>query len=138
MGNNRGWQIVAGSGRKNADEALMLALACGETVQAAAQTAGISERTAYRRLADPGTRRRVAELRADMVQRTLGKLADASTEAVDTLRSLLAVESVTAKLGAARSILELGAKLRESVELEERLAALEGQLGESPPVRHHP
>jgi hypothetical protein len=115
----------------------MLALACGDTVQAAAQTAGVSERTAYRRLTDPGTRRRVGELRADMVQRTLGKQADSAAEAADTLRKLLTAESDTARLGAARSILELGTKLRESVELEEQLAALEGQLGESPPVRQH-
>lgn len=58
----------------------------------------------------------------------LGKLADASAAAVDTLRGLLSSESDTARLGAARSILELGNKLRESVDIEERLAALEKRL----------
>jgi hypothetical protein len=41
---------MAGSGRKNADAALLAALAGGATVQEAASSAGISERTAYRRL----------------------------------------------------------------------------------------
>jgi len=44
---------VAHRGRKEADEALLQALACGATVETAAQRAGIGERTAYRRLADP-------------------------------------------------------------------------------------
>ena len=33
------------------------------------------------------------------------------------------------RLGAARSILEIGIKLREAADLEERLSALEQQLG---------
>jgi hypothetical protein len=42
-----------------------------------------------------------------MVQRAMRKLADAATEAVDTLRGLLAGASESVKLAAARSILEL-------------------------------
>jgi HEAT repeat protein len=122
---------MAENGRaKRGDEALLLALAGGATVRDAARSAGIGERTATRRLADPGFRRRVAENRADMVARALGKLADGATEAVDTLRKLLGAEADTVKLGAARSILELGTKLREAVELEERLAELERRIGE--------
>jgi hypothetical protein len=49
---------------------------------------------------------------------------------VDTLRGLLAGESESVKLGAARSILELGWKLKEAVELELRIAALEQRLRE--------
>ena len=33
------------------------------------------------------------------------------------------------RLGAARSVIELGTKLRETAEFEERLAALEQQIG---------
>jgi HEAT repeat protein len=65
-----------------------------------------------------------------MVQRSLGRLADGMTEAADVLRQLLAAESEAVRLGAARSLLELGVKLREPVELEERLAALEARIGE--------
>jgi hypothetical protein len=109
------------------DEALALALATGQTLRAAADTTGIGERTATRRMADPAFRRRVADLRADMVRRSLGRLADGMSHAADTLRALLAVESESVRLGAARTLLELGVKLRESVELEARLADLEAQ-----------
>jgi hypothetical protein len=60
-----------------------------------------------------------------MIGRALGKMADGMAEAAGTLRELLTAESESVRLGAARSLLELGVKLRESVELEERLAALE-------------
>ena len=60
-----------------------------------------------------------------------GALPDAMTEATTTLRALLAAESETARLGAARSILELGIKVRETVELEERIAELEARVAAS-------
>jgi hypothetical protein len=119
---------VAHRGRSNADEALALAVATGQTLRDAAAANGIGERTATRRMADPAFRRRVAELRADMVARSLGRLADGMADAADTLRALLRAEGESVHLGAARALLELGTKLRESVELEERLAALEAAL----------
>ena len=45
---------MAGGDRKNADSALVAALAGGSTVEAAAHLAGVSQSTAYRRLKDPG------------------------------------------------------------------------------------
>ncbi len=45
-------QTVAHRGRRNADDALALALATGQTLRDAAQTAGIGERPASRRWAD--------------------------------------------------------------------------------------
>jgi hypothetical protein len=119
---------VAHRGRRNADEALALALATGQTLRDAAEAAGIAERTASRRWADPAFRQRVSELRADMVQRSLGRMADGMADAADVLRQLLAAESESVRLGAARSLLELGVKLRESAELEERLLTLEEKL----------
>jgi HEAT repeat protein len=63
-----------------------------------------------------------------MMQRSLGRMADGMTEAADVLRKLLAAESESVRLGAARSLLELGVRLRDSVELEERVRELERQL----------
>jgi hypothetical protein len=116
---------MAENGRRKGYDALALALAGGKTVRDAAQSAGIGERTATRRVADPDFRRRIAELQAEMVGRALGKMAEGMTEAADTLRALLNSEGESVRLGAARSILELANKLREAVELDERLAALE-------------
>jgi hypothetical protein len=121
---------VADRGRRNADEALALALATGQTLRAAADTTGIGERTATRRMADSAFRQRVAELRTDMVQRSLGRLADGMSHAADTLRALLTAESESVRLGAARALLELGVKLRESAELAERLDALERRIAD--------
>jgi hypothetical protein len=119
---------VAHRGRRNADEALALALASGQTLRDAAAAANIGERTATRRWADAAFRRRVGELRGDMVQCSLGRMADGMSEADDVPRALLAEGTPpTVRLGAARALLELGVKLRESVELEERLTALERQ-----------
>ena len=97
----------------------------GATVQAAADQGGVSERTAYRRLEDPAFRQRVADARAELIARAVGRLADASADAAATLRALLTAESEMARLGAARSILDLAIKLRESEELEARIRALE-------------
>jgi hypothetical protein len=125
---------VAGSGRRNADESLALAVAGGQTLRDAATVAGVSERTATRRWADAAFRRRVAELRAEMVARSVGRMADGMSDAADVLRQLLAPGTPPAvRLGAARALLELGTKLRESVELEERLQALEQAHEQGPP-----
>ncbi len=65
-----------------------------------------------------------------MVQRIAGTLTAAANEAVRTLLELLkGAAPPAARLGAARAVLELGMKVRETAELEQRLAALEEQVG---------
>jgi hypothetical protein len=119
---------MAHSDRRKADEALALAVAVGKTLRDAALAVGIGERTAARRWADPDFRRRVSELRGEIVARSLGRMADGMNEAADELRRLLGARSEAVRLGAARSLLELSVKLRDSTELEMRLAALEERL----------
>ena len=119
---------MAGNGRHRADDRLITTVAGGSTVQAAAQLCEVSERTVYRRIADPAFRQQLTRARAEMVERALGHLAAGSTEAGIVLRNLLGGEDDRVKLGAARTILEVGNKLRESVELEQRLADLERRL----------
>jgi HEAT repeat protein len=117
--------MVAGNGRKNADDRLALELASGKTITEAAQLASVSERTAHRRLDDSSFRGRLKTLRAPMVDHATGRLANHSTRAVDTLAALLTAESETVRLGAARAIVELGTKLREATEFEQRISELE-------------
>jgi len=115
--------------RKNADEALLRGLACGATVESAARAAGISARTAHRRLKEEGFQKRLRDMRAEMVQRTAGMLTGSGMEASKTLVSLLdPTNPPTARHGAARTILEFGLKLRENEELVERVAALEARV----------
>ena len=116
-------------GSKRADAALLLALACGATVENAARKAGMSERTAHRRLADPSFRQQLSQVRNDMVERATGMMTAAALEAVKTLLALQDTAiPAAARLGAARAVIELGLKLREENNLGERLAALEEQM----------
>src|SRR5262245_59283443 len=115
--------------RRKADADLILALACGATPEHAAQKAGFGLRTVYRRLAEPGFRARVDEVRAEMVRRVAGLLTAASMSSIKTFTTLQeSAASESVRLGAARAILELGCKVRESAELSDRLAAVEALL----------
>jgi len=79
---------------------------------------------------------KLTEVRADRVRRSAGMLTAAASEAVRTLLSLQK-ESVPApvRLGAARTVLEIGVKLREMADFETRLAELEAQVRAfEPPV----
>ncbi|HUY31442.1 MAG TPA: hypothetical protein VMV69_01580 [Pirellulales bacterium] len=111
------------------DDALILALAAGSTVRDAAERAGVGERTVYRRLDDAAFRRRVTRARNRVFEQAIGRLTDASASAADTMRSLLSAESEAVRLAAAKSIIEISAKLREIGELTRRLDELEQIVG---------
>ena len=115
--------------KTNGEEALLLALACGATQETAGQKAGLSRRTVARRLEEPDFRKRLEALRADMVQRATAMLTAAALEAVKTLLALQdATTPASTRLGAARTVIELGMKLREETDLSQRLTALEEQM----------
>ena len=113
---------------RRSDELLLGALAAGSPIDKAARTAGISTRTAYRRLADPGFARRLAQARDELISNALGELVDCASEAVATLRALLRASDERVRLGAAKSTLEQLLRLRETLTLSQRLAALERAL----------
>jgi hypothetical protein len=83
----------------------------------------------YRRLAEPAFRARVDGLRADVLRREVDMLTAAGQAAIKTLVTLQGTAASEAvRLGAARSVLEQGCRLRENVALQEQLAALEARL----------
>ena len=123
---------MAGGDRKNADTALVVAVAAGLTNKQAAEQAGISESTVYRRLRDPAFKQQVRETRAATVEQASARLTAASLTAIQTLLQLLDAESESVRLGSARVILELGVKFREAQELEARISQLEQQLANQP------
>jgi hypothetical protein len=114
--------------RSRSDELLLGALSAGSPVEQAAETAGVSVRTAYRRLAEPGFARRLAQARDELISGALGELVECASEAVATLRALLQARDERVRLGAARSTLEQLLRLRETLTLSQRLAALERSL----------
>ncbi len=112
-----------------ADERLVTLLAFGATQEHAAREAGVSISTVKRRLADPTFCRRKQALLAETVQRMAGAYVAAGMAAVQTMVELMkASYSGTVRLGAARAVVELGMKVRETADLEQRLAALEAQM----------
>ena len=111
------------------DDALLIALACGATVETASAKSGLSQRTVYRRLEDGTFRKKLQSYRNDLVARATSMLTAAMMEAVKTMLNLMgSSHGAAARLGAARSILELGLKLRQATELEERMALIEERL----------
>ena len=123
---------MAGGDRKNADTALVVAVAAGLTNKQAAEQAGVSESTVYRRLREPAFKQQVREARAATVEQASARLTAASLRAIQSLLQLLDAESESVRLGSARAILELGAKFREAQELEARIIQLEQQLANQP------
>jgi hypothetical protein len=115
------------TGRKKADDALVFALSAGASAAGAARHAGVSERTVYRRLADPAFRARVDAARSEMVQQVVGRLAAVGTIASQTLQELLGSESEAIRLGAARAALDFMFRGHEQDVLARRIAALEEQ-----------
>ena len=107
-------------------QVLAVNVAAGSSVKAASEAAGCSERTAYRISAEPKFRQRVAELRNEMTSQAVGELSAAASEAVTTIRELLAsTNEPSVRLNAAKAILNALGPMSELGELRERLATLE-------------
>lgn len=115
----------ANPGRSAADELLALQVAAGKTLAEAAQTAGVSESTVDRRQRDPEFRKRVAELRAEVVASATARLSSGLTKAADVLTALLESENAGIRLRAAKSVYELVMRGREHAELAEQVAELQ-------------
>jgi hypothetical protein len=122
---------MAKEGKRSADPKLLLVLACGATVEVAARQVGVSESTVRRRLKEPEFQSKLHKLRADMHVRIADQLTAASTEGVRTMVQLMKETNPgSVRLGAARSVVELSTKVRETADLAIRLAELEQRLAE--------
>ena len=118
--------MVAANRKQKRDIVLVLALSCGSTPESAAQRAGVSVRTVYRRLADPTFCVQIDEARMAHALRTADMLAAAGATAIKTLVNLVdSATSESVRLGAARAVIELSLKLRENVDLAQRVRTLE-------------
>ncbi|HJZ60360.1 MAG TPA: hypothetical protein VKE74_35780, partial [Gemmataceae bacterium] len=123
-------------GRANADELLAAALAAGKSHRDAAVAAGVSQRTAFRRMQDPAFKDRVREMRAAMMAAALGKLTDGMTAASDALNTLVADTDRDVRFKAAVKVIELAIKVKDTTDLEDRLSRVEQQLaGGTPDAR---
>lgn len=114
--------------RRRGDGPLLVALAAGDTIAEAAKVSGLSERTVSRRLGDDDFRFALQAEKDAIVSLAATKLSSICLEAVEALNALLEASSDSIRLGAARAILEYASKMREAIELTERIARLEAKL----------
>ena len=109
-------------------------LTCPSLTEAAHQ-AGIGEATLRRWLKDDAFAEAYREARRQVVQHAIGALQHACSQAVDALKTIMSNPEApaSARVSAAKTVLELALKAVELENIEERLTALEAQLGgESP------
>ena len=104
------------------------ALMSSRTRAAAARVAGISEKTAERWVKDAAIKAALAEAQSGALTQVTRQLVDAMTKALETLESvhLDSDNAASARVSAARAILDGGLKYVELVDLTERVAKLEG------------
>ena len=127
---------VQPGGKPGGDDALVLALATGSTIDEAAGRAGCSPRTVSRRLADAEFSRRVSTVRGQLFAVAVGRLCNNAALAADKLVALLDSEQDHVAFASAKAILELGTKLREAGELEGRLTQLENVAQQNGRIAH--
>jgi hypothetical protein len=108
------------------------ALLCEPSVEAAARSARIGARTLRRWLQRPDFAEELARAAREAMAGAMKTLQAASVEAVETLRAVLADEEgpTTARVSAARVVLEQAQRAAEREELEARIVDLERAVEE--------
>ena len=108
----------------------ILLLIEGKTPEEVSRVLGIHSRTLYRWLEkDIEFKKAFQEAKISIFNEALENLKSLSREAVNTLRDLLTSRHKdTARLGSAKTILELALKQKELEDIEKRIEALEERL----------
>lgn len=104
-------------------------LTCGSITEAAARC-GLAEATVHRWLQDAAFTQAYREARRQVVQQAISQVQQGTGIAVSTLIAILqdCTAPASARVAAARTMLETAIKAVELEDLEARLAALEAQL----------
>jgi hypothetical protein len=111
-------------------DAVAVAIACGKTVKNAAASIGAGESTVWAWHKQLAFRNRLAELRRELVNRTLNRLADAMAgKALDRLLSLVDSDSSVMQLHAVREIFDRYVAVEQAAELRARIEQLEAEGG---------
>ena len=120
---------MSGHGEKlsHKQERAIATLLVAPSVTAAAQQIGVNENTLLRWLKDEDFQAAYREARRAVVQHAIVQVQHATGEAVETLRSVMqaADAPASAKVSAAKTILETAVKAVELEDLEARIVALE-------------
>jgi hypothetical protein len=107
-------------------EQFIAALLAHPSIEAAAKSVGIGNATAWRWMKDPKLVEQYREARREAMRHTTARLQEAAREAVECLREVqLTGESESARVSAARTILEQALKAVDLEDVQHRLDALE-------------
>ena len=107
---------------------LAATIASGVSASAAARQLDLSLSTVQRRMGDPDFRKLVSNLRQEVMTAALGRMTDSMTRAVDAVAALLDAENPMVRLRAARTLMTLGLRWRDSVDIADRIQELEQEL----------
>jgi transposase-like protein len=123
---------MSGHGEKltHKQERAIAALLVAPSVTAAAQQIGVNENTLLRWLKDPAFQTTYREARRAVVQHAIVQVQRATGEAVETLRVVMQDPEApaSARVSAAKAILETAVKAVELEDIEARLVAPEQQV----------
>ena len=108
-------------------EKALAALLATRCVRDAAKEAGIGYSTIRGYLQEPEFQAAYQDARADQLREVSSALRGSMTAAADKLVKLLNSKNNYVALGAAKSILEYGIRFTETLDIMERIAALEAR-----------
>lgn len=113
------------------ERAVTALVTCG-TIKEAAEAAGVNEASIYRWLKLETFQRAYKDLRREAVKLAISKLQRATAEAVEVLSEVMkGKENIpSARVSAAKTIIEQAFKATELEDLAERIEALEQALAE--------
>ena len=111
-------------------EEVIAALLQNPTIKEAANVAGLHENTVLRLMKQPEFQDQYRQARQELLQSTLNKLQELSSQAVATLSVVMAAQKspASAKVSAARTVLEMQLRLIETADILQRLAVIEGKV----------
>lgn len=114
-------------------EKLISALISCNTIKEASQQSGVPERTIYTYMQKPDFKQQLNEAKNKMLERTIAKLSSSTTEAADVLNEIMNDKAANpqVRVSSARSVLEFASKYTETLDIVQRLEALERQSAEN-------
>jgi hypothetical protein len=103
----------------------VLAVLTSKNLAAAAKRAGIGHRTLIRWMTQPDFREALADARRATFDAGMQRVQALTTEAVETLSALMKSGPPAVRLGAARTVLELGMHHNDAETIRAKLAEVE-------------
>ena len=115
---------------RNKEKAIS-ALLLTPSIPEAANAIGIHERTLWRWLKDQQFKRAFKDARREVVRQAIAHVQAAMSEAVKTLKEIINDDEApaSARVSAAKAVIDMGLKAIEIEDLELRLESIESKIG---------